>query len=81
MRTVVRVGLQEAFQFAKSDFIQRSKERMENVKNARLNAKKKKHLKNLKERKLEDAVVKNIQKNGQPKAIGWYIPYGYNLFM
>eukprot|EP00112_Aurelia_sp_Birch-Aquarium-sp1_P017781 Seg4160.1 transcript_id=Seg4160.1/GoldUCD/mRNA.D3Y31 product="Alstrom syndrome protein 1" protein_id=Seg4160.1/GoldUCD/D3Y31 len=67
--TVVRVGLQEAFQFAKSDFIQRSKERMEDVKNARLNALKKKHLKNLKERKLEEAVVKNIQKNVQPKAI------------
>ena len=59
VRSIVRVGLQEAFQFAKSDFIQRSRQRMERVKNARHIVKKNKDVRNLKEGNIDDAILKS----------------------
>ncbi|XP_065071352.1 uncharacterized protein LOC135696018 [Rhopilema esculentum] len=67
-KSVVRVGLQEAFQFAKSDFIRRSRLRMENVKNAKTRVKKK-NTKNLQERHLNDAVLTCIEKQSYPPTV------------
>eukprot|EP00794_Sanderia_malayensis_P005384 gene5384-6057_t len=66
--SIVRVGLQEAFKFAKEDFIRRSQQRVDQVKTARFQSEKRKNLKNLKERHIEEAVFKN-EPTSQPRKI------------
>ena len=74
-RSIVRVGLQEAFQFAKSDFIQRSRLRMERVKNARNLVKRRKDIGNLKERDIDDAVLKGNAVAIRTQCVGMFLGY------
>ena len=76
------MGLQEAFKFAKEDFIRRSKERVEQVKNAKLHAEKRKNLKNLKERNLEEALIKDKQHSKHSPGIGeFFLEFTYSLVL
>ena len=58
-RSLTRLSLQEAFQFAKRDFIERSKQRVSKVKDVQLTMKQKKRLMSLKEQNYVEAGADN----------------------